>query len=192
MDWEDYLQWLEKHKDVLGWLFGTGVVTALLGGLYRLVKGLIEARRKRQLPASDTPFIILPPGSRDLLRLALPDPRDTPLSDYNIPYVERQPGRHVRQEMETLLRERGALLVLGKNGLGKTREAAHLAQILNAEGWTILYLPPEAWLEPPAALPKGCPPRKLLIFLDDLNRRCSGARRQVSPRAETSLLEPLH
>ncbi|MCX8066516.1 MAG: hypothetical protein N3B68_01600, partial [Anaerolineae bacterium] len=188
--WENLLRWIADHKDALGWLFGGGVVTALLTGLYRLVRGFVQARRQRRLRPREGPFVVLPPGS-DLLPVLLPDPTDSPLNDHRIPYVERQPGGSVRREMEDLLRERRALLVVGKSGIGKTREAAHLAQMLNREGWTVLYLPPDAYLEPPASLPSGCPARKLLLFIDDLNRRCYAARREVSPRAGESLALPL-
>lgn len=189
MDFEKLLQWLADHKDVLNLLFGTGVATALLGGVYKLIRWLLKARRERRRGAEGTPFHILPPYS-DLLPILMPDARDTPLSDYRIPYVERQPGRSVRREMEALLLERRALLVCGKSGLGKTREAAHLAQTLNNEGWTVLYLPPDRWLEPPVRRLPGVPTHKLLLFLDDLSRRCSGGRREPNPRAD-SLAQPL-
>ncbi len=183
------LKWITDHKDALLWLFGTGVVTAVLAAAYKLISWAIKARRERQLRPEDNPFIVLPPGS-DILPVVMPDSSDSPLSDYRIPYSERLPGRSVRREMEGLLRERHALLVCGKSGLGKTREAAHLAQTLNNEGWTVLYLPPDGWLEPPARLPQGVPNRKLLFLLDDLSRRCYGARQEISPRAE-SLVQPL-
>ncbi len=189
MSWKDILDWISDHKDALGWLFGTGVLGAALTGLYRLVRGLIQARRERQLRSPESPFQVFPPGS-NLLPVIMPGPEDSPLSDHRIPYVERVPGRSVRREMEDLLLERRALLVCGKSGLGKTREAVHLAQMLNNEGWTVLFLPPGAWLESPARLPQGVPNRKVLLFLDDLSRRCYSARREVNPRAE-SLAQPL-
>lgn len=97
----------------------------------------------------------------------------------------------MRREMEDLLRGRGALLVVGKSGIGKTREAVHLAQMLNNEGWTVLYLRPDAWLDAPSRPLDGVPARKLLLLLDNLNAHCHRARREVSPRAD-SLAMPLH
>jgi tetratricopeptide (TPR) repeat protein len=189
MNWDSLLQWITDHKDALGWLFGTGIVSALLGGLYKLIRWLVETRRERKRGGEGHPFTIIPPGG-DVLAAALPDPLDSPLNDRRIPYVERLPGRSVRREMEDLLRQQRALLVCGKSGLGKTREAAHLAQMLSAEGWTVLYLPPDRWLEPPARRPEGVPDHKILLFLDDLSRRCGSGRREVNPRAD-SLAQPL-
>ena len=190
MNLEQLLRWIAEHKDALTLLFGSGVLVALLTALYKLIRWLLTVRRERQRGAPESPFRVFPPGSQ-LLPEVMPDPRNTPLSDYNIPYVERVPGRSVRREMEDLLRERGALLVLGKSGIGKTREAVHLAQMLNDEGWTVLYLRPDAWLDAPSRPLDGVPARKLLLLLDNLNAHCYRARREVSPRAD-SLAMPLH
>jgi len=190
MDIEKVFRWIAEHQDALNWLCGSGVLAALLTALYKLIRWLLTVRRERQRGVPESPFKVFPPGSNLLLEV-MPDPRNTPLSDYNIPYVERVPGRSVRREMEDLLRERGALLVLGKSGIGKTREAVHLAQMLNNEGWTVLYLRPDAWLDAPSRPLPGVPARKLLLLLDNLNVHCYRARREVSPRAD-SLAMPLH
>ncbi len=189
MTWDDVLQWIKDNKDALGWLFGTGVIGAVAAGVYKVVAWLLRTRRERQLRSSDNSFWVLPPAS-DVLAAVFPSANDSPLDDRRIPYRERIPGRSVRREMEDLLRKQRALLVRGRSGLGKTREAAHLAQTLNNEGWTVLYLPPDAWLEPPAHLPKGMHNRKILLFLDDLSRKCYSARQEINPRAE-SLTQPL-
>jgi tetratricopeptide (TPR) repeat protein len=190
MNLEQLLRWIAEHQNALTWLFGSGVLVALLTALYKLIRWLLTVRRERQRGAPESPFRVFPPRSQ-LLPEVMPDPRNTPLSDYNIPYVERVPGRSVRREMEDLLRERGALLVLGKSGIGKTREAVHLAQMLNDEGWTVLYLRPDAWLDAPSRPLDGVPARRLLLLLDNLNAHCYRARREVSPRAD-SLAMPLH
>jgi tetratricopeptide (TPR) repeat protein len=190
MNLEQLLRWIAEHKDALTWLFGSGGLVALLTALYKLIRWFFTVRRERQRGAPESPFRVFPPRSQ-LLPEVMPDPRNTPLSDYNIPYVERVPGRSVHREMEDLLRERGALLVLGKSGIGKTREAVHLAQMLNDEGWTVLYLRPDAWLDAPSRPLDGVPARKLLLLLDNLNAHCYRARREVSPRAD-SLAMPLH
>ncbi|NPA92874.1 MAG: tetratricopeptide repeat protein [Chloroflexi bacterium] len=182
--WEAFVQWINAHKDALTFLFGSGLLLTVLAALRKGVRWLLRWRRERQLRSDDNPFIVLPPGS-DILSEVLPDTTDSPLSDRRIPYKERVPGRNICEEMEKKLKEKRALLVCGRSGLGKTREAAHLAQILNNEGWTVLYLPPDAWLEPPARLPKGVPGRRLLFFLDDLSRRCYSSRQEINPRAES-------
>ena len=182
--WEAFVQWINAHKDALTFLFGSGLLLTVLAALRKGVRWLLRWRRERQLRSDDNPFIVLPPGS-DILSQVLPDTTDSPLSDRRIPYKERVPGRNICEEMEKKLKEKRALLVCGRSGLGKTREAAHLAQILNNEGWTVLYLPPDAWLEPPARLPKGVPGRRLLFFLDDLSRRCYSSRQEINPRAES-------
>jgi tetratricopeptide (TPR) repeat protein len=197
MDIEKVIRWIAEHKDALTLLCGVGLLPALFEAIYKFIPRLltvirwfIKAWRERERGVPESPFKVFPPGS-NLLPEVMPDPRNTPLSDYNIPYVERVPGRSVRREMEDLLRERGALLVLGKSGIGKTREAVHLAQMLNNEGWTVLYLPPDARLDVPSRPLPGVPARKLLVFLDNLNVHCYRARREVNPRAD-SLAMPLH
>jgi len=118
-----------------------------------------------------------------------------PLADYRIPYQERQPNRSVRQELESAFLEKNWVLILGKSGLGKTREAAHLANLLNQEGWTVLKLKDQAgaWLDVPKAFPSDLnPDDKLLFFLDDLNRcMYAGNPHELHPTAGEDLARPL-
>jgi len=65
-----------------------------------------------------------------------------------------------------------------------------LANHLNQDGWTILFLKPGEWLDFPAQLPKEIgTDRKLLFFLDDLNQKMQRGREEISPEAEKSPVE---
>jgi hypothetical protein len=90
-----------------------------------------KAKRVRQLPAGDFPFDVIKLRSPDLLKQIMGGDEQNPLADYKIPYQERQPDRSVRQDLEAAFTEKNWVLILGKSGLGKTREAAHLAEVLN-------------------------------------------------------------
>ncbi|MER3435672.1 MAG: hypothetical protein C4288_20350, partial [Leptolyngbya sp. ERB_1_1] len=100
----------------------------------------------------------------------------------------------IRKELEDAFNEKNWILILGKSGLGKTREAAHLAEVLNQEGWTVLKLADRAgeWLDVPKEFPsKISPDDKLLFFLDDLNRwMYAGNPHEIHPKAGEELARP--
>ncbi|MCU0552772.1 MAG: tetratricopeptide repeat protein [Leptolyngbya sp. Prado105] len=134
----------------------------------------LKQKRYREIPSGDFSFEIIPPNSNTVLKQLMPGSNDEdPLADANIPYLQRQPDRNVRQELERAFEEKLWVLILGRTGLGKTREAAQLAKVLNDEGWTILNLADRSgeWLDEPRQFPSKLRPNaKLLFFLDDLNR----------------------
>lgn len=69
--------------------------------------------------------------------------------------------------------------------MGKTREATEISQLLNQEGWTVLFLKSNQWLDIPARMPKEISTdRKLLFFIDDLNQKMYRSRHENSPEAE--------
>lgn len=116
--------------------------------------------------------------------------RKKPLANSRIPYQKRLFERNIQQELEKELQETGWLLIVGRTGLGKTREAAELAQLLNNDGWTVLHLKRGEWLDFPARLPKEVETYpKLLFFLDDLHQKMYQSRQEISPKAENSPLE---
>ncbi|MDF5709443.1 MAG: hypothetical protein PUP90_17710 [Nostoc sp. S4] len=82
---------------------------------------------------------MIKPKSQDLMQRILGGDND-PLADRNIAYQERVANRHIRNELKRLLEAHRWILILGRTGIGKTREAAELANHLNQEGWTVLYL----------------------------------------------------
>ena len=174
---------------VLGGASGIG------GALYVGWQNRRKANRIRQLPAGDFPFTVIKPRSPDLLKQIMGGDEQNPLADYKIPYQERQPDRSVRQELEAAFTEKNWVLILGKSGLGKTREAAHLAEVLNQEGWTVLKLRDQAgeWLDVPKMFPSEISPDdRLLFFLDDLNRwMYADNPHEIHPKAGEELTRPL-
>ncbi len=174
------------------------IIGTIAGGILGITKWL-ESRRKgrrmRQFPAGDFPFEVIKPHSADLLKQIMGGDERNPLADYKIPYQERQPDRSIRQALEIAFTEKNWVLIRGKSGLGKTREAAHLAEVLNQEGWTVLKLADQAgeWLDVPKEFPSEIrPDDRLLFFLDDLNRwMYAGNPHEVHPKAGEELARPL-
>lgn len=186
------MQFLKDNKDALGILFGSGVVLAVLGGIYKFIVWVIKEYRLRRIRTNDNfPFKIIPPNS-NIAKEILGGADDNPLADRNIPYQQRIQGRNTRRELEELIEDFRWLLITGRTGLGKTREAVQLAQSLNNEGWTVLYLTREGWLDAPAKLPANVPERKLVFFLDDLNKKCLSSKAEVRPNANESLTLPIY
>jgi len=186
------LKFLNDNKDVLGWLFGSGILLVVLGGIYRLIVWLLKEYRLRRIRTNENfPFKIIPPNS-NVTKEILGGADDDPLADRNIPYQQRIQGRNTRRDLEELIEDNRCILIAGRTGLGKTREAVQLAQSLNNEGWTVLYLTREAWLDAPAKLPNNVPERKLLFFLDDLNKKCLSSKAEIRPNASESLTLPIY
>ncbi|GAP94414.1 tetratricopeptide repeat protein [Leptolyngbya sp. NIES-2104] len=162
----------------------------------------LKQKRHREIPSGDFPFEIIQPNSNSVLEQLMPgsnrngplaDEKD-PLADANIPYLQRQPDRNVRQELERAFEEKPWVLILGRTGLGKTREATQLAKVLNDEGWTILNLADksEEWLDEPRKFPSELHPNsKLLFFLDDLNRWVHPGNPREIPKDADDPAQPL-
>jgi len=179
-------------------IFG-GIIGAVAKGtpgvLIKQWQNRQQQQRIRQIPAGDFPFDVISPRSTDLLKQIMGGDDKNPLADYKIPYQERQRDRSIRQELEQAFTEKNWVLILGKSGLGKTREAAHLADVMNQEGWTVLKLAdqPGEWLDVPKVFPSEISKDdKLLFFLDDLNRWAyAGNPNEIHPKAGEDLARPL-
>jgi tetratricopeptide (TPR) repeat protein len=174
------IDFIKDNKEVIE---ATGVVITATGAVITLcqkqilggVKGLRSYLKNRQ-PKSQFPFEVIKPYSSDVLQQLMSKSGcvDDPLVDARIPYQVRKVGTSVRRDLESCLDDKSWVLVLGRRGLGKTREAAELAQQFNQQGWTILNLSEqEWWLDVPTDFPleKIGTRRKLLFFLDNLNQR---------------------
>jgi tetratricopeptide (TPR) repeat protein len=174
-------------------LSASGVAGVL--GVWKWNQGRRQAKRLQKIPAGDFPFEVIKPHSPDLLKQIMGGDDQNPLADYKIPYQERQPDRSVRKDLEEAFSEKNWVLIVGKSGLGKTREAAHLADVLNQEGWTVLKLTDRsgAWLDVPKAFPSEISPEdKLLFFLDNLNRwTYADNPHEIHPQAGDDLTRPL-
>jgi tetratricopeptide (TPR) repeat protein len=169
-------------------------INNLLSGAFPAIVGVFWwlrwRHRQRRIPEKTFAFEVITPKSQDLMQRILGGNDNDPLADRNIVYQQRVANRHIRKELQRQLEERCWVLILGRTGLGKTREAAELAKHLNQEGWTVLYLKLGEWLDIPAAMPKEIGTnRKLLFFFDDLNQKMYASRHEISPEAEKSLAE---
>jgi tetratricopeptide (TPR) repeat protein len=141
-----------------------------------------QQRRKSSKQASDVlpdnfPFEIIPPKSKQVVKWIYGSMQadDDPLADFNIPYQQRRRNVSQQNELENILQAKRWLLILGKTGLGKTREAAELANTLNQEGWTVLKLKNHEQLEVPMRFPaeRFGPQPRVLMVLDNLNQSMS-------------------
>jgi len=93
-----------------------------------------------------------------------------PLAHHRIPYQQRDPTHDIQNDLRSDLYLHRYLLIKGRRGVGKTREAVTLAQsFIQHEGYRIVWVK-KGWVDGlgnlPAAL--GEDHRCVLIFLDDL------------------------
>ncbi|MEQ8466758.1 tetratricopeptide repeat protein [Coleofasciculus sp. E1-EBD-02] len=181
---ETSLKLISENKDIFIVILGVGIFGQAVGFLW----WILQQRRQRQIFPDTFPFDIIKPQNKVLPAILGGDTND-PLADYKIPYQERISGRSIHDELKQKLDESRWVLILAPTGIGKTREAANLAQRLNTEGWTILHLKRGEWLDALPRFPedKIGTDRKLLFFLDDLNSKMYGGRIEQSPKADEPL-----
>jgi hypothetical protein len=98
MQWSDLLKNLDTLKSYVP------IVTAVSGTLFGIswlgYWNWRKRRRKRQIPAGVSPLLVLPPGTKDVLRQlmgATEQNQNDPLADFNILYQQRQPDREIRR-----------------------------------------------------------------------------------------------
>ena len=189
---EAFRQFFSTNWELI--LFALGGIGAIAGVVIAGIWAFLKWQRRRNLPIDTFPFKIIEPHSRKVLQQLMGGTAETDrLADFNIPYQHRATGRDIRQELVQMLRRKGAVLILGKSGIGKTREAATVAETLNQDGWTILKLKAGEWLDAYPKIPTDQfgENAKLLFFLDDLNHRMHSSRKERSPRAEDPM-QPLN
>jgi tetratricopeptide (TPR) repeat protein len=189
LDLQTILKFYQDHKDFINNLISGGL-PAMIPVVTAFLWWLKWRHRQRSIPPSTFPFQVIKPQSQDVLQRILGGDDNDPLADRNIAYQIRVTNRNVCRELKQKLEESRWVLILGQSGLGKTREATELANHLNQDGWTVLFLKPGEWLDFPAQLPTEIgADRKLLFFLDDLNQKMQRGREEISPEAEKSPVE---
>lgn len=178
-------------------IFGIPVI---LGAVFAVSRWLLPRLNGRQSISAQRPeasfaFEVIKPESQDTLRqlMGADQAKDDPLADFNIPYQLRRRDLSVREQLEGLLDVHRWLLILGRTGLGKTREAAELATTLNHEGWTVLKLKNHELLTVPTRFPAellGQQPR-LLFFLDNVNQAMSLGKVEPDSTTQATLVSVL-
>lgn len=173
----DLLEWVRQNKEALEIIGGTGVVGTVATALLNWRAKAAKARREKRRGVDKFPFAVIT-KSADLLQVLMPGGENDPLAPGRIEYQRRDAAEDTSSRIaERLLRgEQRWLLLLGRTGIGKTREAAEVARHMIDHGWTVLVLTKDHELDRPAAPPEGVPTRRLLFLLDDLNRRVHGSR----------------
>jgi tetratricopeptide (TPR) repeat protein len=184
-----FLKFYANHQEFIDNLLSGGL-PAIFSAVIGCFWWLRWRHRQRQIAPTTFAFEVIKPQSPDLMRQILGGDDNDPLADRNIVYQNRVENRSIRQELQQQLEEFRWVLILGRTGLGKTREATELAKHLNQMGWTVLYLKPNEWLDTPARMPKLIgSDRKLLFFLDDLNQKMHRSLKEISPDADKSPVE---
>ena len=159
-----------------------------------------KVRRKRKIPSDTQPFKVfapktnISPGFFDLNYGDTETTNRDPSAGCMTTYKFRKSNKNIKQELFELLEEGKWILILGPTGIGKTREAAEVAQMFNDRGWTVLYLRSWLWLDSPTEkqLAEIGQAKKLLFVLDDLNRKMFYGDTAQSPKAEDSPTEKLN
>ncbi len=184
----------QNNKQFINTLItGAGGLVALGTAFYNIIKSVRKQHRSRRIPGNRFAFEVIQPQSRHLKQRIFGGKFNDSLADHNIPYQQRVANRNIRKELQQILEDNPWLLILGRTGLGKTREAVELAERYNNLGWTVFYFKPGEWLDVPGRSPKEFGGRrKLLFLLDDLNRRMYSSKKENNPKAEETLSEPLN
>src|SRR5258706_12846197 len=148
------------------------LIVAILGLQFGvLLWWLIRRWWIRRQPTEVDVFDVIEDPRKLLLQVYNPI-NDGLLADQNIPYQYRDSSRDIQDELRNLLKQDNKyLLIKAPTGLGKTREAAVLAQGLMADGYCVLSIKP-GWLDIPKKLPAEITARyrKIVVFLDDLDK----------------------
>src|SRR3990172_332256 len=149
---KDFWQFVTNNKDPIETVlkvltFLVIPISAIFTGLAWLVRRWWLRRLRVDVKAFEVisdPVALLPRlyGTED-------DPR--PLANHRIPYQPRDPDRDIQAELRHALRTSRYLLITARTGLGKTREAATLAQSLINEGYRVVRLK-IGWLDKPKEL----------------------------------------
>lgn len=184
----------QTHKEFIDNLISGGLsaMIPVIAGFFWWLKW---RNRQRKIPPKLFAFQVIPPQSSDLMQQIWGGGGDDPLADRNITYQQRVEGRNIQRELQERLErpaeeEKRWLLILGKTGIGKTREVLEIGKYYNQQGWTVLFLKPNEWLDIPAQMPAEVgTDRKLLFIIDDLNRKMYRGGIEISPEAEKSPVE---
>jgi tetratricopeptide (TPR) repeat protein len=165
------LGWIGSNESIFSGILAIVAIWSLITGRWRWIWQRIQQQRQPRPPYNTFAFDVLPPQS-NILQAVYGGKDENPLADRNIPYQQRQPDRNTRRQLQELLEEHRWILITGATGIGKTREAAELAQTYSDRGWTVLKFDESKWLDQPsyALKEKIGTDRKLLFLLDDLNK----------------------
>ncbi|MEO0843027.1 MAG: hypothetical protein AAF063_29570 [Cyanobacteria bacterium J06643_5] len=121
----------QNHKEFINSLFSGGGILSLSGSF---VVWLRWRHRKSRIPVNTFAFNVINPQSENLKQQIYGGKYDDSLADHNIPYQQRIGNVNIRKELEQLLQDNRWLLISGRSGIGKTREAVELAERYNNLG----------------------------------------------------------
>ena len=183
----------KTNKEIINNLIAGGGGVTLITAALNSINSIKKRKRSRRILINTFPFEVIQPQSRNIKQKIFGGKYDDSLADHNIPYQHRSTNCNICRELQQLLEDNRWLLILGRTGIGKTREAVELAERFNQRGWTVFYFKPGEWLDVPARSPKEFGKgRKLLFLLDDLNRKMHRSNQEQNPKAEERLSELLN
>uniref|UniRef100_B8HK68 Tetratricopeptide TPR_2 repeat protein n=1 Tax=Cyanothece sp. (strain PCC 7425 / ATCC 29141) TaxID=395961 RepID=B8HK68_CYAP4 len=188
--WQVLEQFYQTYRDLFDFINKNAVALVLpligLGWWWR------RQQRQRRIATDTFPFDVVPPQSEsEVVKVVYGKNEVQRLPDWEVPYQRRSSSENTLDRLEAALAETGWLLIVGKSGLGKTREAAELARLLNQEGWTVVNLQSSGWVDVRSKYPENLPRRRLLFLLDDLNQRMQIGLQEQAPKAKEVISSPL-
>lgn len=182
------MDWWTQNKDAIG-AIGTAIAAIItLGGIiWAIFKWGILRWWNNRIRVDVKVFEVISDPGVLLPKLYTTEDDDSPLADHKIKYQPRDPNHDIQTELKTKLNRSRYLLITAPTGYGKTREAGMLAQTMMLEGWRVLRVKLDEWLDIPKTLPKelGGNRSRVLILLDDLNGLFSAGNSAQSPRVES-------
>ena len=132
-DLQSIRQFYQLHKEFIDNLI-SGALPAIAPLIIGFIWWLKWRHRQRRIPPDIFAFEVIKPQSPDLKKRILGGDDKDVLADRNIPYQQRVTNRSIRRELQQQLEEHRWVLILGRSGIGKTREAIELANHLNQLG----------------------------------------------------------
>ncbi|MGB8647314.1 MAG: tetratricopeptide repeat protein [Anaerolineae bacterium] len=179
------LDFLKQNKDGITTLVA---ILVFVGGLIVGGWGLFRWNIRRKLRDEIATLDVITDPKKLLPRLYGEENDDSPLADHNILYVQRDAKRDVQAEMRDKLHAKRYLLIHGRQGMGKSREAGTLALKLMTEGWRVVRVR-SGWLDVPREFPKelGEQRYRILIMLDDLNGLFRLGGQAQSPKIDETM-----
>ncbi len=167
---QKFFNFLTNNKDLIDIVIK---ILAFLGitsvaGLFRW--GIQRYWRTKLRVDSDC-FDVIDDSSKLLSTLYGSGNDDGPLAPQNILYQRRNESIDTQTELRLALNKKNYLLVTGPKGYGKTREAGMLIASLMSEGYRVIRIRPNGWLNAPKEFPKNLNSNRfrVIIFLDDIN-----------------------
>lgn len=148
-----------------------GLLVEASTGLFRKLFKKISSQLHSSRPHIDMKVLeVIEDQTKLLPKIFGQEDNPHPLAHHRIPYQPRDPTHDIQNDLRSDLNLHRYLLIKGRRGVGKTREAVTLAQsFMKHDGYRIVWVK-KGWIDGLGNLPTALGERRrcVLIFLDDL------------------------